>query len=144
MDFLPKKKVFLLDEDIDEQEFVEIISSFYKQEFFIYAIIPECEKEFLNELSREFIKVKDVPLPRTFPREIGYLGYVKDTLKQLIYEFYLRSTTMDYLVFSEMDVNEHLHTIDKKNVDIYKIFKLNKIPHTTIGPDGQWLNIIEF
>ncbi|MEH7744001.1 hypothetical protein V7659_02950, partial [Neobacillus drentensis] len=73
MNFLPKKKEFLLDEDIDEQEFVEIISSIYKQEIFIYAIIPECEKELLNELSRDFIKVKDMPLPSTFPREIGYL-----------------------------------------------------------------------
>jgi hypothetical protein len=144
MNFLPKKKEFLLDEDIDEQEFVKIISSIYKQEFFIYAIIPECQKELLNELSRDFIKVKDVPLPRTFPREIGYLGYVRDSQKHFIYEFYLRSTTMDYLVFSEMDVTEHLHKIDKKNVNIYKIFELNKIPHITIGPDGQWLNIIEF
>jgi hypothetical protein len=144
MDFLPKKKEFLLDEDIDEQEFVEIISSFYKQEFFIYAIIPEYEKELLNELSRGFIKVKDVLLPRTFPREIGYLGYVRDNQKHFIYEFYLRSTTMDYLVFSEMDVTQHLHKIDMKNVDIYKIFELNKISYITIGPDGQWLNIVEF
>jgi hypothetical protein len=144
MVFLPKKKEFLLDEDIDEQEFVDIISSFYKQEFFIYAIIPECEKELLNELSSDFIKVKDVPLPRTFSREIGYLGYVRDKQKQFIYEFYLRSTTMDYLVFSEIDVTEHLFKIDKKNVDIYKIFELNKIPYITIGPDGQWLSIIEF
>lgn len=144
MDFLPKKKEFLLDEYIDEQEFVEIISSFYNQEFFIYAIIPECEKDLMNELSRDFIKVKDVPLPSTFPTEIGYLGYVRDSQKQFIYEFYLRSTTMDYLVFSEMDVTERLHKIDKKNVDIYKIFELNKIPHITVGPDGQWLNIIEF
>jgi hypothetical protein len=144
MDLLPKKKEFLLVEDIDEKDFVEIISSFYKHGFFIYAIIPECEKELLNELSPDFIKVKDVPLPRTIPREIGYLGYVRECQKQFIYEFYLRSTTMNYIVFSEIDVTEHLQKIDKKNVDIYKIFELNKIPHITIGPDGQWLNIIKF
>ena len=144
MNFLPRKKEFLLDEDIDEYKFVEIISSIYKQEIFIYAIIPECEKELLNELSKEFIKVKDMPLPSTFPREIGYLGYVKDSQKQYIYEFYLRSTTMDYLVFSEIDITEQLLNIDKKNINFNKIFELNRIPHITIGPDGQWLNINVF
>ncbi|PAE38945.1 hypothetical protein [Bacillus sp. 7884-1] len=144
MNFLPNEKELFLDDYIDEQEFVEIISTFYKQEIFIYAIIPEYEKELLKELSKDFIKVKDVSLPRTFPREIGYLGYVRDCQKQFIYEFYLRSTTMDYLVFSEIDVTAHLNKIEKQNVDIFKIFELNKVPHITIGPDSQWLNIIEF
>ncbi|MEH7484889.1 hypothetical protein V7157_28235 [Neobacillus drentensis] len=69
MDSLPKKREILLDEDIDEQEFVKIISSFYKQDCFIYAIVPVYEDELFNELRRDFIKVKDVPLPRTLKGE---------------------------------------------------------------------------
>ena len=61
-----------------------------------------------------------------------------------MYEFYLRSTTMDFLVFSETDVSQHLIILNKKNIDIYNIFESNKIPHITIGPDGQWLNIVEY
>lgn len=51
---------------------------------------------------------------------------------------------MDYVVFSEVDVSEHLQTINKKNIDIYKIFEMSRIPHITIGADGQWINIIEY
>lgn len=51
---------------------------------------------------------------------------------------------MYFLVFSEFDVSQNLYNINKKNIDIFKIFELNKIPHITVGPDGQWLNIIEF
>ncbi|MDP9726549.1 hypothetical protein J2W44_005661 [Priestia aryabhattai] len=45
MDSLPKERKILLDEDINEQEFVNMISCFYKQECFIYAIIPNWEEE---------------------------------------------------------------------------------------------------
>lgn len=51
---------------------------------------------------------------------------------------------MNFLVFSEFNVSQHLNNINKKNIDIYKIFESNKTPHTTIGPDGQWLNIVEY
>lgn len=51
---------------------------------------------------------------------------------------------MDFLVFSEFDVSQHLNKINKKNIDINKIFESNKIPHITIGPDGQWLNKVEY
>ncbi len=51
---------------------------------------------------------------------------------------------MDYLVFSEIDVTEQLHNMAKKNINFNKIFELNKIPHITLGPDGQWLNINEY
>lgn len=145
MDYLPKKSEILLDEEIEEQEFVKIINSIYKQECYIYAIIPEWEEELFKELSNNFIIINKFPFPltRIFPRTIGFLGYVKDRKKQYVYEFYLRSTTMD-LVFSETDVSQHLNILNKKNIDIYNIFESNKIPHITIGPDGQWLNIVEY
>jgi hypothetical protein len=144
LESVPNIQEIILDEEIDEKEFVGIINSIYKQECYIYAIIPEYEEELFNELSNAFIKVNNFPLPRVFPREIGYLGYVNDIKKQYIYEFYLRSTTMDFLVFSETDVSQYLNNISKKNIDIYKIFESNKIPHITIGPDGQWLNVVEY
>jgi hypothetical protein len=146
LESVPKVREILLDEEIDEQEFVRIINGIYKQDCYIYAIIPEWEEELLNELSNDLILVNKIPFPliRIFPRTIGFLGYVKDSTKQYIYEFYLRSTTMDFLVFSEFDVSQHLNNINKKNIDIYKIFESNKIPHITIGPDGQWLNIVEY
>ncbi|MFT4416800.1 hypothetical protein ACLM5H_23330 [Fredinandcohnia humi] len=99
---IPKKQEILLDEEMDEQEFVEIIDSFYKQECYIYGIIPEYEHQLLNDLSNNFIILNEFPLPRVFPREMGYLGYVKDSQKRYIYEFYLRSSTMDYLIFSRL------------------------------------------
>lgn len=82
-----KVRQILLDEEIDEQEFVGIINSIYKQDCYIYAIIPEYEEELFNELSKDFIEVKKFPFPRFFffPREIGHLGYVKDNQKQYIY-----------------------------------------------------------
>lgn len=141
-----KVREIFLDEEIDKQQFVDIINGIYKRDCYIYAIIPEWEEELLNQLSNDFIlknKIK-FPLIRIFPRTIGYVGYMKDNKKQYIYEFYLRSTTMDYLIFSEFDVSQKLNNVNKKNIDIYKIFKLNKIPHITIGPDGQWLNIVEY
>ena len=144
MKSIPKKKEILLDKEIGEQEFIGIISNYYKQECYIYAIIPEYENDFLNELSNEFIEVNKFPLPHTFPREIGYMGYVKDSKKRYIYEFYLRASSIAYLIFSETDVSEQLSILTKKKRDIYKMFQLNKVSHITIGPDGQWLNIIEY
>ncbi|MGI8382541.1 hypothetical protein ACR0S4_28650 [Priestia megaterium] len=144
MDRLSKKTEILLDEEIEEQEFVDQISYFHKKECYIYAIIPEYEKELFNELSTNFIAVKSIPISRIFTWDTGQLGYIKDSQKQFIYKFYLRSTTIDYIVFSEVDAFEHLQTINKKNIDIYKIFEMNRIPHITIGPDGQCLNIIEY
>ncbi|MGG4489838.1 hypothetical protein [Metabacillus idriensis] len=144
MDSLSKRTEITLDEEIEEQEFVEQISRFYKKGCYIYAIIPEYEKELLKELSTKFIAVKSIPLSRIFIWDTGHLGYIKGSQKQFLYECYLRSTTMDYIVFSEADVSEHLQTINKKNKDIYKLFELNRIPHITIGPDGRWLNIIEY
>ncbi|MFE4430760.1 hypothetical protein ACFRH9_27905 [Peribacillus butanolivorans] len=114
MDCLPKKSEVLLDEEIEKQEFVKIINSIYKQECYIYAVIPEWEEELFNEHSNDFIIINKIrfTLTRIFPRTIGFLGYVKDRKKQYIYEFYLRSTTMDFLVFSETDVTQHLNILN--------------------------------
>lgn len=139
----PRIKEVLLDENIDEQEFVEIISTFYKRECFIYTIIPYYEKELLNALSYKFVKVSDITLPRTFPRTTGYLGYVRDTKKSFIYEFYLRSSTMDF-VFSTEDITQDFYKVDKKNICLYKFFETNEIPYLSIGPDGQWINIVNY
>lgn len=143
---IQKVTEIFLDEEIDKQEFVDMINDVYKQDCYIYAIIPEWEIDLLNQLSDDFILIKKVkfPLIRIFPRTTGFVGFVKDSKKQYIFEFYLRSTTMDFLIFSELDVCQHLNKINKKNIDIYQIFEANKIPHITIGPDGQWLNIIEY
>lgn len=140
----PKVRELLLDEEINEQEFVGIINGIYKQDCYIYAVIPDWEEELFNELSNDLIIINQFPFPltRIFPRTIGFLGYVKDRKKQNIFKFYLRSTTMDLLVFSETDVSQYI--LNKKNIDIYNIFESNKIPHITIGPDGQWLNIVEY
>ncbi|MFD4705985.1 hypothetical protein ACFWM3_14110 [Gottfriedia sp. NPDC058432] len=144
MEYVPNVREILLDEEIDEQEFVNTFNKFYKQGCYIYAIIPEYEQELLEELASDFNELNKFPLPRVFPREIGHLGYVKDNLNKYIFEFYLRSTTMDHLVFSETDATELLKNINKKNVHIYKLFEINRISHITIGPDGQWLNVVEY
>lgn len=83
LDCLPKKREVLLDEEIEKQEFVKIINSIYKQECYIYAVIPEWEEELLND----FIIINKIrfTLTRIFPRTIGFLGYVKDRKKQYIY-----------------------------------------------------------
>lgn len=145
MDRLPKKSEIMLVEEIEKQGFVEIINSIYKNECYIYSIIPEWEEELLKELSSNLNIIKKIPFPliRISPRTMGFLGYVKDSKKQYIYEFYLRSTTMD-LVFSETNVSLYLNMLNKENFDLYCIFETNKIPHITIGPDGQWLNLVEY
>ena len=48
------------------------------------------------------------------------------------------------LVFSETNVSLYLNMLNKENFDLYCIFETNKIPHITIGPDGQWLNLVEY
>ncbi|MEI2406148.1 hypothetical protein [Niallia taxi] len=146
MAIVPKVREILLDEEVGKQEFLEVIKDVYKRDIYIYAIVPEWEKELLDAMSNDFILINKIhfPLTEIFPRTIGFLGYVKDSTKQYIYEFYLRSTTISYFVFSEVDVSKYLNDITKKNIDIYKIFETNKTPHITIGPDGQWINIIEY
>jgi len=144
MDKLTRKVEILLNNEIEEQEFVKQISFFYKKECYIYAIIPEYEKELFDELSTDFIVIKSISTSRFLNWDTSQLGYIKDSEKQYIYKFYLRSTTMDYIIFSEVDVSKYLQTINKKNPDIYKIFEMNKIPHMTIGHDGQWINVIEY
>ena len=146
MDDVPKMIEILLDEGINKQEFVDIIQDVYKDDCYIYAIIPDWEEDLLSQLSDEFILINKInfPLMRIFPRTSGFVGYVKDSRKQYIYEFYLRSTTIDFLIFSELDVSQHLAHINKNNINLYKIFETNKVPHITIGPDGQWLNIVEY
>lgn len=146
MDNIPKVIEIFLDEEIEKQEFVDLINGVYKQDCYIYAVIPDWEEELLNQLSDDFILLNKIkfPLMRIFPRTIGLVGYVEDRNKQYIYEFYLRSTIMDFLVFSEIDVSQYLTNISKKNIDLYEIFLTNKVPHITIGPDGQWLNIVDY
>ncbi len=72
------------------------------------------------------------------------MSFVRDSQKQFIYEFYLRSTINELLVFSNVDVTKHWYKTKKKNIDIYKFFESNEILHITIGPEGQWLNIDEY
>ncbi|GGB52969.1 hypothetical protein [Fictibacillus barbaricus] len=146
MESVPKIREIWLDEEINDQEFVGIINSIYKQECYIYAIIPEWEEELLAELSNDFVVINKIPFPltRIFPRTMGYVGYIKDSNKQFVFEFYLLHSTIDFLVFSDTNASQYLNNINKKNIDIYKIFESNKIPHITIGPDGQWLNVFHY
>ncbi|WP_088043277.1 hypothetical protein [Bacillus sp. EAC] len=140
----PNVREILLDDVVDEKEFISIFNSIYKHDCFIYTIIPESEHELLEKLSSNFIEFNKLSLPGVFPREKGHLGYVKDSQKKFIFQFYLRSISIDYLVFSETDTSELLSKINNKNDDIFKIFEVNKIPHVTIGPDSQWLNVVEY
>lgn len=141
-----KVSEIMLDDDINEQDFVSIIKDIFKKKCYIYAIIPEWEEELLNKLSKDFIIIAKFPLPliRNFPRTKGVLGYLQDNENRYLYELYLKSTTMDFIVFSETDVSRFLNNITNKNINIYKIFEANKITHITIGPDGQWLNVVEY
>ncbi|WP_088044670.1 hypothetical protein [Bacillus sp. EAC] len=144
MENFPNVREILLDEEVDEHEFINIFNSIYKQDCYIYTIIPEYEHELLEALSSNFIEINKLSLSGVFTREKGHLGYVKDSQKKFIYQFYLRSITINYLVFSETDASELLSKINKKKDDIFNIFEVNKIPHVTIGPDGQWLNVVEY
>ena len=58
MDGIQKVTEILLDEEIDEQEFANIVNDVYKQDCYIYAIIPDWEKDLLNQLSDDFILIK--------------------------------------------------------------------------------------
>ena len=71
---VPKIREILLDEEIDEQEFIGIINNIYKQDCYIYAIIREWEEELFDELSNDFNLINKItfPLKRIFPRTIGF------------------------------------------------------------------------
>ncbi|MBD7938280.1 hypothetical protein H9655_14695 [Cytobacillus sp. Sa5YUA1] len=51
MGVLPKVVRRLLDDEIDEEKFIDIINSVYKQDCYIYAMIPDWEEDLLNQLS---------------------------------------------------------------------------------------------
>lgn len=51
---IPKNREILLNEDITEQDFVELISALIQGDCFIYAVIPDWEEDLLNELSDKF------------------------------------------------------------------------------------------
>ena len=74
---IQKVTEIFLDEEIDKQEFVDMINDVYKQDCYIYAIIPEWEIDLLNQLSDDFILIKKVkfPLIRIFPRTTGFVGF---------------------------------------------------------------------
>ena len=144
MKVITKKQEILLDEDIDEQEFVNIIDRFCKKNCYIYAVIPDFEEDFLKELSDDFIKLTRFSLPLNFPIDNGSMGYVKDSQKKYVYDFYIRCSSMYYLIFSETDVTEKLSILTTEKLDIYKVFEANKTSHITIGPDGKRLNIIDY
>ena len=146
LESVPKIREILLDEEMDEQEFIGIINNIYKQDCYIYAIIPEWEEALFDELSNDFNLINKItfPLKRIFPRTIGFLGFVKDSAKRYMYEFYSRHETIDFLFFSEFDVSQQLNNVNKENIDIYKIVESNKISHITMGSDGKWLNVVEF
>ncbi|WP_139892389.1 hypothetical protein [Bacillus sp. D386] len=63
MEIIPKVIERLLEKEIDEQEFVDIINDIYKQECYIYAIIPDWEEELLNQLSDDFILINTIKFP---------------------------------------------------------------------------------
>lgn len=85
MDKITRKVVILLNNEAEEQEFVKQLYFFYKKECYIYAIIPEHEKELFNELSTDFIVVKPISTSCFLNWDIGQLGYIKDSEKQYIY-----------------------------------------------------------
>ncbi|WP_283152154.1 hypothetical protein [Guptibacillus hwajinpoensis] len=147
MESVPKIRELSIDEDINEQSFISMLDNLYKREVIIYIIIPEWEDDLLDELSDDLVIVNKITFPLTLclPRSYGYVGYIKNNSKRYIYELYKRSDTLDHLLLSEIDLIEKLSEITKKNIDnFFRVFELNKIPHITIGPDAQWVNIIEY
>ena len=44
------------------------------------------------------------------------MGYVRDSQKQFIYEFYLRSTINELLVFSNVNVTKHRYKAKRKTL----------------------------
>ena len=147
LESVPKIRELSIDEDINERSFISILDNIYKREVIIYIIIPEWEDDLLDELSDDLVIVNKITFPLTlcFPRSYGYVGYIKSNSKRYIYELYKRSDTLDHLLLSEIDLTDKLSEITKKKIDdFFRVFELNKIPHITIGPDAQWLNIIEY
>jgi len=144
---VPNIKEVWLDEDVSESEFINIVNSFYEGDCYIYAILPDWEEALRVALPNDaLLQTISFPLYKVFPRAKGHLIYVNDIRREYIYEFYKckRSTTMDYLLFSNVSVKNALDQINSKNLDIFKIFEDNGIPHITIGPDAEWLNIVTY
>lgn len=143
---VPKMREIFIEKEIDKENFVKLISTIYKNDYYIYTIIPEWEEELFDVLSNDFILIDKInfPLHMIFPETTGVLGFIKNHTKRYVFEFYLRSGTIDFLIFSEFDVSQHLTSVSKEITDFYKLFESNHIPHITIGSDGQWLNVFEY
>ena len=120
-----------------------MLNDIYGESCYIYAIIPEWETELLESIANEVLYKKDISSSwlRIFPRETSYLVCVDDSQKQHVYDFYLRSTTVDYIVYSKENMSDVIREVADSKLNIYKLFKETYTPHTTIGHDGQWLNV---
>jgi len=119
------------------------LNSIYKDTCYIYAIIPEWETELLDSISSEVLYVKDIYSSwlRILLREKSFLICIEDNKKQHVYDFYLRSTTIDYIVFSKINMTDSIRESTNRKLNIYELFRETDTPHTTIGHDGQWLNV---
>lgn len=125
-----------VEENCSKEAFQKIIEQFLPKNKVIYTIIPEYYKEFLLEISSNFVEIKNIVDDKySFPKSEGILGYINDDELQFVFEFYERANVIPFVIASRNVTFEEDVELDS----FYSYFEGNNIPHITVGPDQEYI-----
>lgn len=125
-----------VEENCSKEAFQKIIEQFLPKNKVIYTIIPEYYKEFLLEISSNFVEIKNIVDDKySFPKSEGILGYINDDELQFVFEFYERTNIIPFVIASRNVTFEEDIELDS----FYSYFEGNNIPHITVGHDQEYI-----
>jgi len=130
-----------LEEEIEESVFISKINTIFKEDLYIYAILPEEE---MQDYGLNVIRPAAFSIKKVFPKNQAQIGYVQDSKKTHAYEFYKQWSLLRDFVYSDKEVSDLLANTDIKNLDLHDFFKDNRISHAIVGPDAEWLNVFHY
>ena len=125
-----------VEENCSKEAFQKIIEQLLPKKKVIYTIIPKYYKEFLLEISSNFVEIKNIVDDKySFPKSEGILGYINDEEFQFVFEFYERANVIPFVIASRNVTFEG----DIELYSFYSYFEENNIPHITVGPDQEYI-----
>ncbi|MFJ7840031.1 hypothetical protein ACIQXG_11155 [Lysinibacillus sphaericus] len=125
-----------VEENCSKEAFQKIIERFLKKKKVIYTIIPEYYKDFLLDISSNFVEIKKIVDDKySFPKSEGILGYINDDELQFVFEFYERANVIPFVIASRNVTFEE----DIELGSFYSYFEENNIPHITVGHDQEYI-----
>lgn len=125
-----------VEENCSKEDFQKIIERFLPKKKVIYTFIPKYYKDFLSEISSDFVEInKIVDNTYSFPKSEGILGYINDDKLQFAFEFYERANIIPFVISSRNVTFEEDIELDS----FYSYFEKNNIPHITVGHDQEYI-----